>query len=84
MNHWHWQTVAACIVAGVFVMSASLATLYYEIKLAASGTGWSLLEIPAGVLLSAFVLPCILIGVTFMHARRQEIVDRFYRDGPNP
>jgi len=84
MNYWRWQTIAACIVAGICVALVSLAAFYYETNVAASDTGWSLLGIPAAVLLSAFVLPGSLIAVILLHARRQEIVDRFYRDGPNP
>lgn len=84
MNNWRWQTIAASIVAGICVVLVSLAAFYYGIKIAVSDTDWSLFGIPAGVLLSAFVLPGSLIAVIFLHARRQEIVDRYYRDGPNP
>jgi hypothetical protein len=84
MNSWRWHTIAACIVAGICVVSVSIAAFHYGNKLAASDTDWSLFGIPAVVLLSAFVLPGCLIAVILLHARRQEIVDRFYRDGPNP
>jgi TRAP-type C4-dicarboxylate transport system permease small subunit len=84
MNSWRWQTIAASIVAGICVVSMAIAGFHYGIEIAASDAGWSLFGIPAGVLFSAFVLPGSLVALIFLHARRQEIVDRCYHDEPNP
>jgi uncharacterized membrane protein len=79
LRNWkRWQVTSLFAWAGLAVCAA-LSAIALALNFA-SGT-YTILSIPSGVFAGVVIVPAALVALVFIHANRQEAVDRSARPG---